>query len=309
MNTVLNVKKNLNELSLIEKIELTKNTYAGISYFQQLFNSDVKEFNCEEITAEFRREIYRILIEKNLIRKEINPDTFKNATEFPLEELHRYVDEEMHAYNFDDGVNKISTHFYETDSLFESVYFKFIAFLRKNVIEEPFLFQRIPTIRIHCPNAKNNHHYPRYHSDIAYGHPPQEINIWFPLTDVLTGHGFKLMSLETSRSILDKYLYNFASFIDDAIHNKAFSAKCDSQAMPVTTKLGSILAFDSRNIHSGLPLMNHTRISMDIRVLPISQYEKMPVTYQGSGRRKVLFTPGECYHTFNSDVLFDAQGR
>ena len=49
-----------------------------------------------------------------------------------------------------------------------------------------------------------------------------------------------------------------------------------------------MLAFDSRCIHSGEPMKSHTRISMDIRILPLSQYEKMNIEYQGSGRRKIL---------------------
>jgi hypothetical protein len=62
-----------------------------------------------------------------------------------------------------------------------------------------------------------------------------------------------------------------------------------------------MLAFDSRAIHSGEPMQIHTRISMDIRILPLSQYEKMTIEYQGSGRRKILFTPGHCYHQLDSD--------
>jgi hypothetical protein len=71
----------------------------------------------------------------------------------------------------------------------------------------------------------------------------------------------------------------------------------------VTTELGKIMAFDSRCIHTGEPLKMHTRASMDIRILPIKEYEKMNIEYQGSGRRKILFAPGHCYHPLNSDQI------
>ena len=108
---------------------------------------------------------------------------------------------------------------------------------------------------------------------------------------------------ETSRNILQPFNHDFAAFIQSAIHDKIFSQSCENNANPVTTAFGKMLAFDSRCIHSGEPMKSHTRISMDIRILPLSQYEKMNIEYQGSGRRKILFTPGNCYHANDSDQL------
>jgi hypothetical protein len=281
---------NLNNLSPQERIELTKLTYAKTSYFQTLFNQDHVEFNCTPFSIAFRQEIERLLIEKNLIEKS-----------YPLEKLHEILNDEMKTYNFDDGVNKISTYFYETDSLFMQVYHQFIHFLRTDFIKEPFWFQAVPTLRIHCPNAKNSNHYPRYHADIAYGHPPEEINLWLPLTDMLEGHSFRTMPLIESKKMLEKYNYDFSAFINDAIHDRNLTLACNTVSNPAPTAFGDVLAFDSRCIHTGEPLLAHTRISMDIRILPLSQYEKMEIEYQGSGRRKILFAPGHCYHEKNSD--------
>jgi len=209
----------------------------------------------------------------------------------------------MKAYNFDDGVNKITTYFYDTDETFAAVYFQYIKFLREHFLKEPFWFQATPTIRIHCPNAENSHHYPRYHSDISYGHPPEEINIWLPLTNLQQGHSFRTLSVANSHNLLQPFAYDFGAFIHSAIHDKTFSKNCENQANPVITEFGKMLAFDSRCIHSGEPMQSHTRVSMDIRILPLSQYEKMKIEYQGSGRRKILFTPGNCYHALHSDQL------
>ncbi len=70
-----------------------------------------------------------------------------------------------------------------------------------------------------------------------------------------------------------------------------------------------MLAFDSRCIHTGVPLTAHTRISMDMRILPLSQYEKMDYAYQGLGRRKILFSPGHCYHEEHSDYFLNKIGK
>lgn len=285
-------KINLNTLSHDERKSLVQEIYSGNSYFQSLFHQDHIEIDCHASSLAFRNEIERILLEKNLIQKKVE-----------LENLHEVLTDEIKAYNFDDGVNKISTYFYDTDDKFLVVYHQFIRFLRQHFLQEPFWFQATPTIRIHCPNAKNNHHYPRYHSDISYGHPPEEINIWFPLTNLLDGHSFRAMSVATSREILQPFAYDFDAFIQSAIHDKPFSKSCENQAKSVTTAFGKMMAFDSRCIHSGEPMQTHTRVSMDIRILPLSQYANMKIEYQGSGRRKILFTPGNCYHALHSDQL------
>lgn len=293
MNTTTE-RPNLNELTQAEKNNLAKSTYDNNSYFQQLFQQDTVEIEIGDLAQAFRQEIMRILLQKDLVREPIE-----------LEQLHNYLSDEMRAYNFDDGVNKISTFFYETDNEIMQVYYRFIRLLRMNFVKEPFWFQKTPTIRLHCPNSKNNHHYPRYHTDVGYGHPPEEINIWIPFTKHVKEHGFRVMDVEHSKQILEQFNFNYSDFIHSAIHDKAFSHACDQLAKPVTTELGKMFAFDSRCVHTGEPLTAHSRVSMDVRILPLSQYDKMQITYQGSGRRKIIFAPGHCYHEQDSDSFLN----
>lgn len=283
-------KINLNNLSAEERQELTKQSYAEPSYFQELFKRDNIDLESEKLSLAFRREISRLLVERN-----ISPPNVE------IEDLHEHVSDELKTYGFDDGVNKISTYFYDTDEQFLQVYYQFIKFLRLNYFKEPFWFQATPTIRIHCPNGKNNHHYPRYHNDIGYGHPPEEINLWLPLTEVRNGHGFRVASVAASAKILKSFNYDYPQFIHAAIQDKEFTQYCESVSQPVATPFGKVFAFDSRSIHTGEPLKEHTRASMDIRITPISRYEQMSIEYQGSGRRKILFAPGHCYHKNDSD--------
>src|SRR3990167_3762222 len=285
-------KQNINHLSSEEKMQLAKAIYANTSYFEQMFHASQIEINCQPFADQLQQAISRLLLEKKLI-----------PTAIPLERLHECLADEMRAYNFNDGINQISTHFYETDASFMQIYYDFIRFLQTALVHEPFLFQATPPIRIHCPNAENSHHYPRYHTDIGYGHPPEEINVWLPLTPLLDGHSFRLMSVAESKKLLGRFDYDFNAFIEHAIHNHVFSRECDLLSQPVTTAFGRLLAFDSRSVHTGEPLKTHTRISIDIRIVPVKQFALRAVDYQGSGRRKILFQPGHCYHEKNSQQL------
>jgi len=44
-----------------------------------------------------------------------------------------------------------------------------------------------------------------------------------------------------------------------------------------------------------LALTDHTRISIDLRVLPENERERMRIVYRGTGRRRMLFAPGHYY--------------
>ncbi|OGT60436.1 MAG: hypothetical protein A3E85_04335 [Gammaproteobacteria bacterium RIFCSPHIGHO2_12_FULL_45_12] len=291
-STLQHKKVKLECLNAEERRAHAKETYAQKSYFQTLFNADEVNLSCKEHALQFQAEINRLVTEKNIL-----------PTIVSLESMHQYIGDELTAYDFTHGVNKLSSYFYQTDDHFKKVYHQFIRFLRNEIVKEPFLFQATPTIRLHCPKAINANLYPRYHSDIFYGHPPEEFNIWIPLTPKLGGHGFSIMSVDESKTELNKFNYDFAEFVGSATHDRSFSAHCESVAHAVEANLGEMFLFDSRCIHSGEPLKEHTRVSIDIRLLPLSQYQKMTVEYRGTGRLKILFELGHCYHELNSDQL------
>lgn len=289
---MVTARKNINSYDKTERQALAKTLYETPTYFESLFGVDPIEFDCREHATAFRQQIERLLLQQNLIEKLV-----------PLEKLHQHLSDEMKAYNFQDGINKITTYFYDTDDQFTQVYHQFLKFIRRNIVKEEFWFQATPTIRIHCPDGLNKELYPRYHTDICYGHPPEELNIWFPLTEVEEGHGFSLMSIENSKKVMQQWEYDYPTFIENATVNRPFSDYCDSLAAPVTTEFGKVLFFDPRSVHSGQPIKAHTRISFDIRILPVKLYEKMDIEYQGLGRRKILFAPGHCYHAKSSAAL------
>lgn len=290
MNFTMNRRVNINELTQDERNTLTKSIYETRSYFQNIFSDETKEFDISHIVTEFRDAIDQSLLDKGLI-----------SSVTILESLHEHLSDEMRAYHFDDGVNKISTYFYDADVRLMTVYHKLIQMIRDTILPEPFYFQKTPTIRIHCPKGENSHHYPRYHTDIGYGHPSEEMNIWIPFTRLFKDHGFRLMNVDNSKKIIESCHYNFNELIKRAIDDHAFTEQCNKLSAPVTTDFGKLLMFDSRCIHTGEPLIWHSRVSMDIRIIPVSRFERLSIEYQGSGRRKILFSPGHCYHELDSD--------
>lgn len=289
-------KKNINELSKDEKAELMRREFEKTSAFEDLFPGQyIKKISCEKFYHKFRDKLMDLLLKKGIITK----------TDFPLEELHLHIPQEMKDYNFNDGVNKITTLFYENDEEFAQIYLDFIKKFVREKFDFAFYFQAVPTIRIHCPGGKNVEHYPRYHTDIGYGHPVQEINLWFNLTEPKgeQQHGFRVMNTKNSLELYRKYNYVFEDFIKDAINSKDFNLDCSKISPQIDTKAGEILVMDSRCNHSGEPLQYHTRISMDIRIISVKDYENLPLIYQGAGRMKILFSPGGCYHKLNSTQL------
>lgn len=288
----INPKINLNTFTREELNNINLSTYENENYFQLNFKCEEFVADIQAFSTAFQQHILRILLDKKIINEPVE-----------LEFLHQFLSDELKAYDFAHGVNPVSTFFYETDDLFNKTYIDFIRYIRSHWVKEAFYFQATPTIRIHCPNAMNADLYPRYHTDICYGHPPEEVNIWIPLTKKLAGHGFSLLSLRDSKKLFEQFDYNYPEFIQRATHDRSFSDACKQVSHPAAAEFGEALLFDPRCIHSGEPLVSHTRISMDLRVIPVQAYNQMNIQHQGSGRLKILFEPGQCYHSKNSDTL------
>ncbi len=289
--------KNINDLYPDEKATLIRQEFQKKSRFQEIFNDDKSQatIDCHEFYQKFHSQITRLLVDKKIVTK----------IDYPLENLHLHLSQEMLDYNFNDGVNKISTFFYDNDQEFYETYLNFIKDFLAKKFDFDFYFQATPTIRIHCPNGKNSHHYPRYHTDIGYGHPVPEINFWLSLTKPYDPqkHGFRLIDLEQSLKIYNNYDYHFENIINDAINSQEFNKNCDKISKQADNKEGELLVFDSRCFHSGEPLINHTRISMDIRIIAVEDFKNLPIVYQGAGRKKIIFAPSFCYHELSSKQL------
>ncbi|MDA7792359.1 hypothetical protein N8979_00940, partial [bacterium] len=211
-----------------------------------------------------------------------------------LTNTHKYLSDDQKTYDLKFGVNKISESLYETpEEIFES-YKTFLHEDLQSAVNVDFHFQTQMTIRLQTPHTTAQKFYPLFHSDIQFGHPPHEINVWIPLTEPSAneGHGFTLSSLNESEAIFNEFDFDIhemnknSTLITQQLQNTAVL-----QSLPV----GSALLFDTRKFHSTLPLADHSRVSLDIRILPCDAHEAAKTIYTGIGRKKVKFAPSFAY--------------
>jgi len=228
--------------------------------------------------AKFRSKVLRFLEEKKVIPEDFND----------LENIHSFIlDKSLVDYDFNSGVNGITKCLYDIGEDLTNIYYEFLKDLYYKVGFD-FYFQETPTVRVHCPNAANQNHYPRYHSDCFYGHPSQEINIWFSLTQN-TNSGFHVLSYKNSKKWLEESNNDTELFIQNAISNPEFNKKGDSLAFEVDSTLDKIFLFNPLCIHTNHPRFNDTRVSIDIRINPVDDFVD---GYVGKGRMKAEFKPG-----------------
>ncbi|HEX4044697.1 MAG TPA: hypothetical protein VHZ76_03410 [Gammaproteobacteria bacterium] len=255
-------------------------------WLQKNLNCDYTNVNIEEFYSRLREQIVQLLIDKNIISQPIQ-----------LEDLHNHLPPELTTYG-NDGLSKIGTYFYETSMKFRETLHEFIhAILYKKVLKEPFLFQSIPTFRIHCPNSKNSEFFPHFHTDLALGHPPHEMNLWIPLTEKRTGHGFYIASLEESRKIANYVEYDLSSLMNETLfRSQDYIGFCEPKLSAVETEGGEALLFDGRCFHTAMPIKHHTRISIDFRIALEKDFKESDIIYENRGRRQLKLLPDEYYH-------------
>ena len=182
---------------------------------------------------------------------------------------------------------------------------KYIELLKlqlRELIGQDFYFQDNPTLIVQAPHISAKSLYPFYHSDIQLGHPPYEINLWLPLNlpSNLEGYGFSISSLKDSIEIYKKYDFDISKISKNV-------QSITNYLNPISTlqnfDYGQAILFDSRRLHSSQPLENHTRVSIDIRVMPAEVFHKFNHDYQGTGRNRVTFKPGDAYNSKSIDNL------
>ena len=110
------------------------------------------------------------------------------------------------------------------------------------LVGEPIVYQAVPTWRVQVPSgfAVN-----RYHRDVDYGHAPEEINFWVPLTPITA---------------------------ETAVW--AESAMGMDDYRPLLVQPGQMLVFDGALLRHGnrMNTTERTRVSFDFRVIPTRLY-------------------------------------
>ena len=268
-------------------------------FMERRFGSGTKILSYDTAVYDWDSAIRGLLIEKNVASKDaiLGLDSLSN--------LHTVLSDEWTTLD-DSELNKVSKSFYDNDPAFDQLYCRFI----KNVIAdhcgEPVWWQSTPTIRFHFPHQKGFNWRVRYHTDIMLGHPPQEVNVWLPLTKCYGTNSMCLAEFDPSYQILEKVGFDFEDFATKVQYDDKFAEHCRDVSKPVTLNYGEYVMFDPRCIHA---TQNNdttsTRISVDLRVLPMSELERMRIEYRGTGRRRMLFAPGHYYNEVLSTQLKD----
>ena len=241
---------------------------------------------------------YNLILRDEIIRLLINSGVVEESFT-TLEDIHNNVlDESLLDYEFNSGVNGITERLYEVDDMFLAVYYRLLKDLYHNHFKFDFYFQDTPTIRVHCPNTKNQNHYPRYHTDMQYGHPPEEINLWMSLTKN-NNSGFSVVDIDDSTDWIREYNWDWEEFTKQAIESKAFNDYGDDLSDEVGSSINSIYIFDVQCIHSNQVRTEDSRVSVDFRINPV---DKFVDGYVGSGRMKAEFKPGGKFGYYEKSI-------
>lgn len=150
--------------------------------------------------------------------------------------------------------------FYENFGYLAETYENFVLQVIGPRIGEPFYYQRVPSFRVQLPK---NRAVGEFHCDRDYGHPDGEVNFWLPLTDC--GDSSAIKTWGTPETL------------------KTFNLE-----------VGDVLEFDAVNTLHGNSINEtlYSRVSMDFRVMPVSQYRK---TNRQSVNMGLRFEPGAYY--------------
>lgn len=120
-------------------------------------------------------------------------------------------------------------------------YLKFLEEVVQPLSDEPIVYQKFPTLRVHMPG---NRAVGEYHSDSKYGHLAETVNFWVPATDA---YGTNALFVQTSQ---------------------------DKEPLSRPVNYGQYMVFDGVNLPHGNELnsTNDTRVSFDFRVIPESRF-------------------------------------
>lgn len=257
-----------------------------VSLFQKRFDSsgvarrryDIERFPLPRLLAE-------VLQDKGLVSGPVD-----------LMQLHHLLTPEQTRLDAS-GMNEVSRLSYECGETFNAAYEHFVReFCVLELLGETAVFQNLPTIRFYFPRAEGFDWKLNYHTDVMLGHPLQEINFWIPFTRAYGANSMRIIPLAESVEFLRRYDFNFGRFADAVQNDEGLEGELARQSTVVEAEPGEAIAFDSRCLHvTQNNTTEHTRISMDFRILPLAEYEALEMDYQGTGRRKMPFKTGEYY--------------
>lgn len=270
------------------------------SRFLKDFNSNsviIEKFGSWKYEGKYNTDEFDFtsLIIKNLIDKKIvSSGTFEKYNN-NLEKLHLCMNLDDKSLD-ESEQNSISISFYETTKALEDLYRKFVKENISPIFSENIHYQIVPTFRFHFPNQKGYNWNDRYHTDVMLGHPPYELNIWMPFTQVYGSNSMRLTSYKDSMELLALCGNDFELFAKKTQYDEIFIKRLRSKSKSLEMNYGDFVIFDSRCLHcTQYNDTKDTRISMDIRIILEGDTEKYSKQYRTTGRKKMPFLPGHYF--------------
>jgi ectoine hydroxylase-related dioxygenase (phytanoyl-CoA dioxygenase family) len=252
-----------------------------------------------KISKKFKKDqiILNLSKETRLLENYILDTLFKkkliSRRDIHLNQIHKFInlDSSREKSLNDVTRNNVTAAFFNKDKNFFEIYDLILKKVKKK-LKFKFLFQKDPFIRFNFP-TKNYFDTLLPHVDLAIGHPPGEINLWTPLTDVTKNNSIAISNLKKSMEFFGKYSFDFDQYV------KKYNFDIWKQALkilkPFIAKKGKTIIFDSRVMHKSiLNNSSKTRVSLDYRILPI-EFEKIARLYRGTGYKKQKFSKGNYY--------------
>ena len=190
-----------------------------------------------------------------------------------LENLHEYhkFEERLTSSkgNAPDQKQVLHRKFYnqmDEDPLFKRIYDRFVKRFLTKAVNFQFIYQRFPTFRIHQPDNVGVF---EFHKDRDYGHSPEEINIFMPITK---------------------------AFGTNTVWAESEEGKADYAPMEID--YGEIVLWDGPNLKHGSKIntTNQTRVSFDFRILPLKHYN--PDNESTSVSKGRAFRVGDYFESF-----------
>ncbi len=278
-------------MSEIKNIEYLKEDFLKSNYFKEKFSTDKITIEAKEIS-----DLSKIFTQK--LEDDLNITCDLNT----ISNLHHLLNEEYKTYDQNHGLSKLTKVFAEMPEKFYKKCQQILKNIIRDLIGEDFYFQLYPTLRVQIPHPSFDTFYPVYHSDIQNGHPPYMINIWIPINhpSEKEGHGFNIAPLNESINIFKDYDFNIIKIQED---HKKFNY-LNKISSTENCKFGSLILFDPRKMHSTMPLKNHVRVSIDLRIVPVKLFKSFNRKYESVfGRRKSIYEPGGFYNTSSIDQI------
>lgn len=138
----------------------------------------------------------------------------------------------------------------------------------------PFRFQRVPGVRIHTPNSRTV----QYHSDNWYGHGPEVLNFWMPITRSFGTNAVYVATQEDSLREID-------TIVARKLRQPEIDERLQAICTPVELDFGKIRVFNAQTAHGTQKNeTGRTRISIDFRILMegVDPSSKDPLEYYAS---------------------------